>query len=301
MKRKIMALGKTCLAVSLPTKWHTKHSLKKGNELEIEEQEGRLILKTTAPKEPLKTTINLKSYSNKTIEKALSALYKSGFDEITVLLDDLSKVLVVETIVKELFFGFTITDQNKSGCTIKSIAQDDSKELQNLIRRVFLINLSLAENSLAFAKSTDYNNLQNLIPLEKTVNQLTNFCQRIIIKGLQEKKPFFSHVIVWNLEKVADEYKYLCQYLSTKKQALSPGVLAYWKQSNTYLRNYYEFFFSYSLDKCQELETAKSLLRKTSDHLLPKTPKEEIFVVNCLLNVNRITTDFITSTIALNQ
>ena len=67
------------------------------------------------------------------------------------------------------------------------------------------------------------------------------------------KKMQFVYVVIWNLEKIADEYKYICRDLSTNKNKINKDTLDLYKRVNIFLKSYYELFYKFSVDSMNAL------------------------------------------------
>ena len=63
----------------------------------------------------------------------------------------------------------------------------------------------------------DYNQLKLIKEKELLNNQLTNFCERLVNKHRFEKS-VFQYIIIWNLEKICDNYKYIINELEKKNK-----------------------------------------------------------------------------------
>ena len=150
----------------------------------------------------------------------------------------------------------------------------------------------------------DFENLKQLINLEHTNNQLTNFCERILNKyGYKNpKKISFIYIIVWNLENIADDYKYICEYLDkNRKTKLSKELIKLFEKAHDYLKGYYEFSYKFSLEKANKLIMEKKNISEYSEKILNKLSQKEIPVYSYLIqNITNISYA-IPSTIALNQ
>ena len=159
------------------------------------------------------------------------------------------------------------------------------------------MTLALADQSLEFIKQKKFDELKGLIELEKTNNQLTNFCERILNKkGLDEPiKTNFLYVIMWNLEKIGDDYKYICEHSAAKK--ISKSTIELYDRVNKLLRNYYELFYKFDVQKLSNLSDDFRKLSKDIEVLLSRG--EDAIVLSHLYHVALKTVDFSASTFAL--
>ncbi|MFH2020402.1 MAG: AbrB/MazE/SpoVT family DNA-binding domain-containing protein [archaeon] len=301
MKRKIMKIADTTFVVSLPLKWAREHGVKKGDEVEMEENGPSILLSLKEKKEqiPRVTEINLRSLSKDVIKKSVSGLYKRGFDEIKIKLADKMQIKIIQDIVKDIFIGFIMSDQSKESCIIKSISEDNASDFDRILKRLFLVNTSFFDQCLECLRSDDFETLASLIPMEDTNNQLTNYCQRLINKGLVSDNPYFLYIIAWNLEKVADEMEYICKYVSANKMKLSTDTLSYFEKTGNFYRAFFDFFYKYDPSKVDILNTINEELTSLGKELFQKTSKKELFVVVCIYKMVDIINNFLTTTVGL--
>jgi len=201
-------------------------------------------------------------------------------------------------IITNLFMGFAVVHRSGNSCVIRSLAKELDDQLQVIVRRAFLVTLSLADQSLELIKQEKFSELQGLLELEKQNNQLTNFCERILNKrGLDEPvKSNFLYVIMWNLEKIADEYKYLCEYLAVQ-QKISKFSVELFGRVNILLRRYYELFYRFDVAGLSALSDEFRVLRGELEGSL----KNDAVVLSHLLHIVLKSADFSASTFALND
>jgi hypothetical protein len=101
---------------------------------------------------------------------------------------------------------------------------------------------------------------------------------------------------MWNLEKIADEYKYICEYLA-KKNKISPETADVFEKVNGLLRKYYELFYSFKIEKLSELSEEFKSVKQEAEKVLAKSP--DAVVVSHLHHIALKTADFSASTYAL--
>lgn len=238
--------------VSLPQSWIKKHHVKKGDEVDIEEREKHLRIEPPYMSHHVssETTIDISSLHERVIRWFISSLHKLGYDIIKVRYATKEQRELLQELTRDLLLGFIISDETEHSCTLRSISTDLDEELEPVLRRAFLVTLALADESLQAFHAGPGVDFQKLLELEKNNNQLTNFCERILNKKtvLREQARMFLYVIAWNLEKIADDYKYICQAAMHAPKALSTDVLAVYGLVNEQLRDYYALFYKFSLE-----------------------------------------------------
>ncbi len=307
MKRKAIQLASQTLVVSLPSKWVKQQGIKKGDEIDVEERGRELVIgfreKNSESGEKIEADII--GLKDRTIRWILSGLQKRGYDEMILKYDRSLVAKTIEELIKDLFTGFIISEQSENKCTLKSISKNLESEFEITLRRAFLVTLSMAEECLEMIKKGKFESLKEIISLEHTNNQLTNFCERILNKnGYSDyKKTCFMYVIVWNLEKVCDEYKYICEYLSqleNSKIKIGKEVINLFEKINNFFKSYYELFYKFDINKLDKLTEEKSKIQKEIKFLYKSRKDNEIIVLNYLSSIIEKTADFSASMIVLN-
>jgi len=125
--------GKTYV-ISLPADWVKKHGLKKGQQLEVEEDIGKVVISTNGLKQE-KKALEIE-YSKDCFEKLVKA-YQLGYDEIKLTgAIDIDKL---QDTINNAMPGFEIVSTKKEYCMIKCISEIEQKELEPLLRRALLL------------------------------------------------------------------------------------------------------------------------------------------------------------------
>ncbi|MFH1073117.1 MAG: AbrB/MazE/SpoVT family DNA-binding domain-containing protein [Nanoarchaeota archaeon] len=289
MKRKVIQLAGKTLVVSLPSKWARQNNVKKGQEVDVEEKGHDLLIKTQSVPEEMKKSFDAKGISERVFRWSLSSLHKQGYDEIEVLFDNPKVLEWLDDLVKNLFIGFVIVDQSGKRCLVRRISQEMDKEFDTALRRAFLVTISLGESMIELYKKKERVRFAELVSLEKTNNQLTNFCERILNKmgHPDPKKTCFYYAIVWNTEKICDDLKYFCKYISlskNKKIRFSADVLTFLEHAIKFFKDFYAIVYKFDFRQLEALnEERKRFLREKEKYLKAKTP-EEIVLLDYLLS-----------------
>lgn len=292
MRRKVNMVGTGTLTVSLPTKWAKKFNLKKGDELHMAEDGRRLFIGVDNVSEKHRAEINLKGL-DPILVRILSAYYKMGADEIEILYDDENTAKEIQNKLSSELIGYEIMKQKKGYCLVKNIANGLETEFDNTLRRAFLVSLDMADNSLEAIKKNDFENLKNVRGLEAVNNKMTGFCRRVLIKkGHKDYKRIpFLYGFIDELEKVADQYKYMIDYTIKHNVKLSKESLDIYKESNKLLREVYNLFYSFKLEHISSLYKKRTSLIEEIHHLFVSKNKEEVVVLHYLMTTIQIITN----------
>ena len=139
MKRKVVQQGPATLMISLPSKWVKENSITKGDELDVTEERGRLVLTLDSAKtEPAKKEIDAASEIFN--EYFVNYVYQKGYDEILIRYNDASVPTVVEKRAKQLL-GFEIVEKTKNSILLKMLVNVDQQEFETVLKKLFQITL----------------------------------------------------------------------------------------------------------------------------------------------------------------
>ena len=284
MKRKVNQVGTGTLTVSLPNKWAEKHGIKKGDEIEVEEEESNLVISVNNTKKLDKVEVYVKK-PKRLVSRTINNLYRKGVSEIKIRFDE---QIIIKDIQKmlPLLMGFEITEQGKDFLIIKNIMQINHEEYDQTFRRLFLITLNLSDESYEAIKKGEFEELEGISELESIQNKYYMFCCRVInTSNGMFKMPTLNYLLVQRLEDIADDYKYICRYiLENEKIKITKETLEYYNEINKVLRNLYDLYYDFNIEQGKAIiEHKKNLIEKGLE-LIEKVPKKEIRIIHCLNN-----------------
>jgi len=282
MKRKIVRHGSSSLTVTLPSKWIEKYSINKGDEVNVEESGSNVIISTQKETASGKKTINSKD--GKFTKNNLSHLYQLGYDEIEIELTDKNTLKEINERLPNCM-GFEIIDQKNNRIYIKSIATTLDSEFDNMLKKSFLVAEEMGKEIINILENQNFKKLDEIRELERLNNKFTDICIRILNKKGYKipGRTMQMYEIVKNIERVADELKYLCDALKAMKKSD--------KKTNSLIKESIEYFFMlnkivYSNDhslKDEIYSKRKALIGKLITEM-KKNPKDSI-VFHYLINI----------------
>ena len=131
MKRSLILMGGKTYVISLPADWIKKHGLKKGQELEVNEDIGKVII-TAGGLKPKDRAIAME-YSGEKLVKA----YQLGYDEIKVT----GKISIdsLQQTINDFLPGFEIMTSGKGYFMLKCVSEVEINEFDALLKRAFLL------------------------------------------------------------------------------------------------------------------------------------------------------------------
>ncbi len=303
--RKVIKQGNNALTITLPKEWADKYGITPGDDLAVEEHAAALIISPEGKKFSRKIRLDAKGLNGRMLEGSLVILYKAGYDEIDVVFDDTKTILAIQQIIKERLLGYEIIEQTHNTCQIKTISNALESEFDTVMRKVFIVTLSLAKNSLAMAKANKFSSLKELVALEETSDKFISLCHRVLIeKGYKDQsKTIFLYIVLWVMDRVGDRYRDICEYLSSRHNdstGLSPKLLTFYASVNRLLEDFYDVFFDYNKEKMLKLAEVERYL-KTAEEMITVAVGKEAAVLEYLIRILEAINGMYSSTIGLNS
>ncbi|MBI5392134.1 hypothetical protein HZB00_03985 [Candidatus Woesearchaeota archaeon] len=301
MKRKVIQLAGRTVVLSLPQEWVKKYSIRKGDSLEVQASANQLVISTAFKSTASIVSLPTAGLNERSFRLAISGLHKAGYTEISLSPLNPLVLRTSQDMLKNLLLGFAVLEQTEKKCVLRTTGQDLAEQFQPSLRRAFLVTLSLADQSYEKMKNNQFRHLPELLELEQTNNQLTNFCERLLTSTgyTDTKQSCFLYVVVWNLEKIADDYKFICQRFYHSKKPFSPALLEIYAEINLFFHSYYTLFYTFSLEQLTFLSKEKERIEQMI-HATPTATPEELLLLHYLFSILTKITDFSASFLALH-
>lgn len=285
MKRKIVQHGSSSLTVTLPFEWVKKFDLKKGEQLNVEESGGKLVLSTEKEHSINKKEVTT-TESGIFTKNNLSHLYQLGYDEIEIQFEDSETLKEIQQRLSNCI-GFEIIDQKPNLVYIKSIATTLDTEFDTLLRKAFMITNEMARGILEALEQKEYARLKELRNMEVLNNKFTDVCIRILNKKGYKvpNRTMQMYEIIKNIERLGDEFKHICDLFDERNKLNDKELVKYFKETIEYYFAFYNIFYKFDpvLKKKIYLER-KNLVQKYTT-ALEKTKGLEARFLHHLINI----------------
>ena len=281
MKRKVIQLAGKTLLLSLPIKWVSEYGVKKGDELDIELRGNEILIKTDKGKKLKKTKLEIEECDDEDVKK-IAYLYQKGYDEIEIWYKKKEFFDKLRNKLGDLL-GFELIRQGNNYSVIRNITEVHESELNNLIRRVFLINLDLMKGGVdIIKKNSNFSGLKQLIKLEDSNDRVTDLCKRIINKKGYKKHEDTTliYVVVRDLEKMADAFADFYKDIIRLNKKLSKDIIDLFVNVVDYFELYYNLFYKFNKDNIVEFEKKGKIIDNKINNV--KIGKDELSPLNNL-------------------
>jgi len=285
VKRKIIQIAGSTHLISLPIAWVKRTGVKKGEELDLEEQGNKIIVSTDKNSVPSSIVISEERFG-KFHPNYLSAVYHLGYEDVEVRYDTDKTFQQVQDRLSNCI-GYEIVNQGDNFCRIKSISQVSLNEFDQIFRKVFLLLMTMGGNIVEILEEGKYSRLKEAKILEVTNNKLTDFCKRVLnVRGYTDYNKLTTiYTLVTYLEMIADEYRDICDALVDKKTKISPQIVEDIKAVNTMFNELYESVYKFEKKKIESVFDKAQPLRKSLLDKMVKAKPEERLVLHSLANI----------------
>ena len=291
MKRKVIQIANSTQLISLPRSWAIQHGIKKGDELEVEEQGSKILISTEKGIELKSKEVDITGLDRTSILFYIRALYRSGYDEIVVRFNDpyaihfrtneKKKVLsVIHEVVSKLI-GVEIVQQKENFCIIRSISEISPKEFDIALRRIFLLLLDVNKDLLEGAKNDNKTLIETIEEKHDSVMKFVSYCIRILNKNgyVQPIKVSIIHHIIANLDKIVDVIKYNARYLLDNKLVLKKDSKVFLEPIHSSINYYYDFFYQFDIKKVNKIYENRDKVLKAITKNTKKLPAQDLFYI----------------------
>lgn len=288
MKRKLIALGDGCLVMSIPSKYVKRHGFKKGDQIDVIDQGGELIVSAESvtgyakEREIVLDPEGTKRY----VESNIINAYKNGYDKLVVRYSSPEHLKYIRSSLNEVI-GYQIVDAKDGAVIIRNVAKINLSELPNMLRRTFLVLLSVA-GTVVGEENTGVDMHDEIKSLNESIKKLTTVLKRMLVIRLKhEDDALFRYMIVRDLEKIANEYMYISRRFEEDSQ-VSEEVFKLLVKTKDMLRHYYDCFYKKDKLGMGKLTRIKDeLLWKESYGLLTSSAPAERIIVHHTANIIR--------------
>jgi antitoxin component of MazEF toxin-antitoxin module len=286
MQRRIIKQGHNTLTITLPSKWAQKLNLKAGDEIDLSEQHGSILLNGKQHLEKKSTTIDVTNLRIPMVWRYFQSAYREGYDEIKITYDptkqyegaynyyttqfayekmgDKTKQNPAIEMIQEIvnrFINVEIIDTGKDYCTVCEMSELTSKEFDNSLRRIFLLIIELFETTIDLIKQNrigDINVCKTLHHMDTNIDRFIDYCCRINNKindsSFQKNKPLiFSTLFL--LELLGDEFKYIGTHLAKSKKNITE-IADFAEDIKRHFERYYNIFYKFDRKEVEKFGEA---------------------------------------------
>ncbi len=305
LQRKVIQIADSTQLISLPRKWAIKYNIKKGDALDVEDKGNKVIVSTEKGIEFNEIELDLTGLDRSSIMHLIRAVYKKGYDEMAFKFQNPTtphfrlkhEEKVISIIHQECnrLVGAEIIKQKEDFCLIKVISQGSIKELDTILRRIFILLRDAHQELIKALEEGDLILLETIEEKHDTISKFVSYCLRLISKhgyGNEQRMCLVYHTIA-SLDKIADVIKYVAREGLNYKKPISKQTHKVLESINSSIRSYCEFFYRFDKDRIVEFmknrDEARHLISSYSKNISP----QENIILNRMENNLEILLDLV--------
>lgn len=223
MKRRVIQIADSTQLISLPRQWTKLHEIKKGDELDVIEDGNKVIVSASQDVTCVPVKIDVRGFDEHMVHRAVSALYKIGYDDIQVTFATSEEGSLIQNAITNEFIGFEVQEKTEHSICARKVSEIDYKEIPNMIKRTFMFLINIAQENLKVIEKGKYDDMEYIQLREVQINKLTEYCRRALNKGgnIGVKHPMPVYYLIEDLEKIGDCYHDLSSEIVEAKSAVS--------------------------------------------------------------------------------
>ena len=285
MIRKAIKQGPATLMISLPPDWLKRNNIQKGDNIYLTDNNTALILQAQPQEENKEISITINT-REEYCPRLLTMPYLQGYNEITVNFKDPAVLNEIEHEIKYLL-GFEIIKSTTNSCTIKNISQGIETEFENILNRLTNVLIFLGNETYSYVKKDDYTNINLLKSCEIESNKLSLLCRRMLnTKGIRtEKNTYAIYSMVTLMEAVADEFRFIIEYLTDKKPKLHPKTMAFFEDINNMLKIFNQLYTKFDTPTFVKFRAERQDIEKNKFKQFEKLSQHDNYVAHKLYNI----------------
>ena len=312
IKRKIVQHGPSTLIISLPSRWVKAHNLKKGDELEVKEEENSVIVSTEKGKTLSNVNVDVTDLDRTSLMRLIRSLYKLGYHEVDLnfkhqmithlrLEKERPVISVVHEEVNKLS-GLEVIQQREKSCLLKALSVMDYSEFETVLRRIFLLVIDASNDLLKGAEKRDEVLLSTVVnEKHDTIIKFSSFCIRLLhVRGYKDNKKTLSlHHILSVMDRVIDKLRAVAWNLIYLKPAISKNARQTMEDLHQMIRYFYELFYKFENSKVHQIFELRYKVRKEIRRNYNDLSKKEIVIVAQLEGLIGLVVDMVESRMAM--
>lgn len=312
-QRKLIKLGNSSFAISLPKEWVEKSGLKKGDNIIVERNGSGELIISSEFKKVNGEGVKVLDFSNiddkNTIIRELSTAYVQDYSKLEVRgLKDKEKRAHVKEHASYLM-GLEIIEKDEDSITIKDFFDLSEVNIKNFVRRIDN-NLREMLSGIEVGINTGKLSPKQISEIQESdddINKFNLLINKLLIKGM--KNPSVLNIlktdltelfndwwVVYNLEHVGDEIKKISRILkqeikAEKSKEVKEAILKTRQIYEDTLTAYYKRDKALSLSSIKKKEDAANLfeqLAEDNDSMIAKLGEKFKQISDLIYQINKV-------------
>lgn len=213
MRRKLVKQGYSTYTISLPKEWVERFNLNEGDDIDLEENQTKIVISNISNKEKYNTLkFDLDNVNEGIIPEFIVSLYKGGFNDIC--LNNLnSKTKTIKDSLSGAL-GFEILGSESNQLHLVDLGNSDEESIEKAEQQIFWRLLNMIDR-ISDEKSKD----EEIKQIDSEINRLSFFIQRNISRKFSNNpKNFMLYEKAYALELLGDFLRSFKIYSDSNKK-----------------------------------------------------------------------------------
>ena len=266
MRRRIIKQGNKSFTLTVPAKWIHENSLEGGDEIDIAEDEGNLLITIPERTKKKETVIHVElgDLPPRTIKNILNQSYRKGFDKIKISFKKPDHLKIIKEVTEKTLLGFEVVDESEDACTIQNIAEPSYDKYDIILRKIFLNIKNDAQEFYDELKKGKLENMNKWEEQKNNIDNFTNFLRRVIINNKVggTRNSYLLFYLISHLSLIQHAYYYLYKYIAENKGTLGKDIINLFKESNDTYNMLYEAYYKKDLELAHNVRALRDDLQK---------------------------------------
>lgn len=227
MRRKIISQGNNSFTVTLPIGWIRECGLKGGEDVNIVEDEGKLVMSPEIIKKKKEVSVLVDEEYEKNIRFLLNELYRQGYDKVKIQVKNKKTIEIIQSLVEILFFDMEIMEKTENSCVLEVISEPTLENYNSILKKmIFIIHESM---DLLINRKKGIGNMTN------KYRKYDNFCRRYTFSYMKGREGFEMYSLLVHLLMIQTDINRLSENIPKKPTDLNTfkDVAALYKEVYT--------------------------------------------------------------------
>lgn len=293
MKRRVIQIANSTQLISLPRKWTQQFNIKKGDELEVEEQGNKIIVGTEKTQEPGNIEVDITGADRDFLLFLIRTLYVKGYNEIKLVFSNPlidhhrlgKKVTVISEVHVEMnrLTGIEVIQQRENFCILKVLSESSIKDFDVILRRLFLLVRDAGDDLVKGAVEGDKYLVDTLEEKHDTITKFMASGLRLLNKfgHPEHKNTVLYYLIIECLDNINDILKESARDILKLDIKISKNCENILRRINNTFADYYTFFYKFDYSLVEKISTERYHILNDIRRLSKKmTPNELILAAS---------------------
>jgi len=284
MKRKIICQANQAYTLTLPIKWIRDNGLNKNSEVEVEEKEKDLIIRSNERVLGESVKLDISELDEKSIHRHLTSLYARGVDEIKLISNENISQKIIPILNQMI--GYALIKEDRPNYTLKDLNFGGYSNLDEIFKRVFQIVLSFFRSAIDDIFGKEEETPESLLNRDREVNKFCLYLQRSINK-MSYPNSIDGRIIFtysYALEQIGDEIQRLWKTNIKHKPKKTKEIKNLMELSLEGLSRSFDLYYAFSSKKSKDVHKIRDTVRKNSMKINSKNP-ELIHIIRHIIKI----------------